>query len=65
MNEQAIPITVTLYGQQLAILDTYAQDEGFSRSLAARRIIDEWVQLKRATLVDAPARYGTRSWEDA
>ena len=39
--------SVTLYPRHWATIDSYAKDEGFSRSLALRKIIEEWLQLKR------------------
>ena len=59
MNDKNV-ISIYLYSEQRAIVDNYAKDEGFSRSLALRRIIKEWAKFKANTLVDSPASYEVR-----
>lgn len=43
--------TVSMYPIHWATVDAYAKDTGYpSTSAALRRIIDEWIQLKKAAL---------------
>ena len=41
---------VTMYGEQWAVVDSYAKHEGYTRSLALRKIVAEWAELKRRQL---------------
>ena len=59
MSESSNTVSIFLYPEQKAIVDSYAKDEGFSRSLAVRRIINEWVEFKttQLRLIDTPVPY--------
>jgi len=54
-------ICLVLHPEQLAILDEHAKDEGYSRSLACRRIIMEWADNKSRQLTDARTTYEVQS----
>ena len=51
--------TITLKPEQYAIVDRYAENEGFTRSLAIRKIVTEWAEFKRHQLTDASPAYHT------
>ena len=46
-----VPRNVGMYPSHWAIVDQYAKDQGFSISLALRKIVDEWQALSRGELV--------------
>lgn len=52
---------ITMYSRQWATVESYAKDQGFNVSLALRRIIDEWVELKARMLVDTTTTYTVKN----
>ena len=53
--------TIMLNPEQYAIVDSYAKDEGFTRSLAIRKIVTEWAEFKSRQLTDARTPYEVQS----
>lgn len=41
-----------MFGSDWATVDSFAKDEGYTRSLALRKIVGEWVEFKRQEFVD-------------
>lgn len=47
MEDRAVPINVTLYSEDLAVIDQVAKDYGHeARSSAIRYIIRDWVRMQ-------------------
>ncbi len=47
MEDRAVPINVTLYSEDLAVIDQVAKDFGHeARSSAIRYIIRDWVRMQ-------------------
>jgi len=60
-DEKVEPRNVTMYPDHWATVDEYAQAEGFTVSLALRKIVVEWAELKERMLVDAKPQYSVKS----
>lgn len=55
-EEGVVFVTASVYQRHRDLLDQYARKEGFSRSLALRKALDEWAALTgRAATEDAGA----------
>ena len=57
MDQQVSRRSITMYPKQWEACEAYAQEEGFSLSLAMRKIVDEWQKLRVHVLVDSSAPY--------
>ena len=56
--DRVIARSVSMYPAQWALLRSWAKDNGFSVSLALRKIIHEWTECKNLTrLVDTRESY--------
>ena len=56
MDDQVVERrTITMYPRQWETAEAHAKREGFSLSLAMRRIVDEWQQLQTHKTVEQPA----------
>jgi len=54
MNDRAVPIALTLYPEDLDLLDRIGEEHGLrSRSAVARYIFNDWPRIKRAALIAA------------
>jgi len=50
-GQRVEPRNVSMYPIHWATVDAYAKDAGYpSTSAALRRIVDEWIHLKKASL---------------
>ena len=61
MSRKAERRTITMYREQWDAAEAIAEEEGFSLSLAMRRIIDEWKQLRACCASEQPAISLTKS----
>ena len=54
MNDRAVPIALTLYPDDLDLLDRIGEENGLrSRSAVARYIFNDWPKLQRTAIAAA------------